>query len=765
MESKALSARSSSNKDKDKYHLQELLINIKHGDWKGVVTLAHEYNIPVIGKLISDYMYSGLSKMDVLNYLITTVFKCQQHLRDYDPPDINFLNKIIEEYVFSDDFIFSSKKCIDNYYTYCKQIRIFNSEKMLTHIRYFRDELLGDVYACIADYCLFIDVENYDIKQIHNFATIAHEYKHEKGNLLVGICLLYQNNSDCISYLEKAYNNDNFKKESAPYIAEFYLRSEINNDKVIQYINESIKNNFYTRFSNEESFTFYRSLCYLNGIYGAKFDAEKADSGEWDETFVKSPTEENDICPYFYHIREYYLHLSPYSSVLLKRFQSSLNPLCKLMVVWMSYMQNKPIDEYLINDLLESPAKKFLIPIVSDLFHEETEPYKKYNTSYCTDIRKIDAEIGYIESIGDARRFKEYEMALGHLPPDFDPYRVYYAGYNYYVYVKQCPVIAYKYLNDGIRRGSRLCIAHKMRTLLDKELCNTEGKYVLPCIFKEEEYYKIALFDSGVRLRLIMFNVVCPINYSASELKKISSLCDPFLSSDNWNSQSKIRDTRRRVYLSNYLIGDCIARGLQHGITIMPHILVHMLNTQLVKVTLDMFKLTHVQTDRSSHKTEQRYNISSSLHDILQLILVGTINTKEIYDNGNFMESYTNLKKWENIAELEELKNCMEAYGLMFPKQSKKVLPKLKKIYYLNEEKSDRCITIGVYDGMTVYYPRNNQYGDICAICLREWCDGDTIAYYDCNHYFHEDCSNEWNGSCPMCRTDGKIYSGEIKFV
>ncbi|XP_016510212.1 uncharacterized protein LOC107827571 isoform X1 [Nicotiana tabacum] len=44
---------------------------------------------------------------------------------------------------------------------------------------------------------------------------------------------------------------------------------------------------------------------------------------------------------------------------------------------------------------------------------------------------------------------------------------------------------------------------------------------------------------------------------------------------------------------------------------------------------------------------------------------------------------------------------------------------------------------------------------DRCCICLDNFCDGQTIGFADCGHYFHFDCITEWlmqKNSCPLCK-------------
>ena len=41
-----------------------------------------------------------------------------------------------------------------------------------------------------------------------------------------------------------------------------------------------------------------------------------------------------------------------------------------------------------------------------------------------------------------------------------------------------------------------------------------------------------------------------------------------------------------------------------------------------------------------------------------------------------------------------------------------------------------------------------------CSICHVEFKITDNICITQCNHKFHCECIEKWNGPCPMCRTD-----------
>lgn len=48
------------------------------------------------------------------------------------------------------------------------------------------------------------------------------------------------------------------------------------------------------------------------------------------------------------------------------------------------------------------------------------------------------------------------------------------------------------------------------------------------------------------------------------------------------------------------------------------------------------------------------------------------------------------------------------------------------------------------------------QYRDVCAICLEEFCYGNVVKILPCKHVFHVDCLDPWclkqNASCPICK-------------
>lgn len=48
----------------------------------------------------------------------------------------------------------------------------------------------------------------------------------------------------------------------------------------------------------------------------------------------------------------------------------------------------------------------------------------------------------------------------------------------------------------------------------------------------------------------------------------------------------------------------------------------------------------------------------------------------------------------------------------------------------------------------------------ICCICLdTNTTGGEHIQKWDCIHRFHEECVNNWNHNCPMCRTSLRMPS------
>jgi len=39
-----------------------------------------------------------------------------------------------------------------------------------------------------------------------------------------------------------------------------------------------------------------------------------------------------------------------------------------------------------------------------------------------------------------------------------------------------------------------------------------------------------------------------------------------------------------------------------------------------------------------------------------------------------------------------------------------------------------------------------------CSICLENINENEKISKWTCTHYFHKECLNYWNKSCPNCR-------------
>ena len=51
--------------------------------------------------------------------------------------------------------------------------------------------------------------------------------------------------------------------------------------------------------------------------------------------------------------------------------------------------------------------------------------------------------------------------------------------------------------------------------------------------------------------------------------------------------------------------------------------------------------------------------------------------------------------------------------------------------------------------------PSNSQVDDCCSICLEEIRE-DGVKTFECDHYFHLECLNQWvskSATCPVCRT------------
>lgn len=51
--------------------------------------------------------------------------------------------------------------------------------------------------------------------------------------------------------------------------------------------------------------------------------------------------------------------------------------------------------------------------------------------------------------------------------------------------------------------------------------------------------------------------------------------------------------------------------------------------------------------------------------------------------------------------------------------------------------------------------PSNSQVDDCCSICLEEITE-DSVKTFECDHYFHLECLNQWvskSATCPVCRT------------
>lgn len=55
--------------------------------------------------------------------------------------------------------------------------------------------------------------------------------------------------------------------------------------------------------------------------------------------------------------------------------------------------------------------------------------------------------------------------------------------------------------------------------------------------------------------------------------------------------------------------------------------------------------------------------------------------------------------------------------------------------------------------GNILLYCKNNEdYKECCGICLNIMKRNQKYQKYTCLHYFHKECIDEWNQSCPICR-------------
>jgi len=78
----------------------------------------------------------------------------------------------------------------------------------------------------------------------------------------------------------------------------------------------------------------------------------------------------------------------------------------------------------------------------------------------------------------------------------------------------------------------------------------------------------------------------------------------------------------------------------------------------------------------------------------------------------------------------------------------------------LNQLKEYRLINkndvITLYDFIEDKEISNCNEGE-CIICHTDYENNDTIRHFECNHYYHKDCCDEWlkiSKTCPMCRKE-----------
>ncbi|KAJ8769576.1 hypothetical protein K2173_005179 [Erythroxylum novogranatense] len=100
-------------------------------------------------------------------------------------------------------------------------------------------------------------------------------------------------------------------------------------------------------------------------------------------------------------------------------------------------------------------------------------------------------------------------------------------------------------------------------------------------------------------------------------------------------------------------------------------------------------------------------------------------------------------------------------------------LVKLCRSFMGGENNSDnRTLTTAQYVNLIEQeYPalsyveglRQQQRAAECAVCLSEFCDGESVRKLRCQHVFHKDCLDKWLqqclATCPLCR--GKVLADE----
>ena len=58
------------------------------------------------------------------------------------------------------------------------------------------------------------------------------------------------------------------------------------------------------------------------------------------------------------------------------------------------------------------------------------------------------------------------------------------------------------------------------------------------------------------------------------------------------------------------------------------------------------------------------------------------------------------------------------------------------------------------------YDTHKKNFIDSCTICQSEFIHGENLKILNCQHFYHNNCVEEWlksNKSCPICKEDVKI--------
>jgi hypothetical protein len=75
----------------------------------------------------------------------------------------------------------------------------------------------------------------------------------------------------------------------------------------------------------------------------------------------------------------------------------------------------------------------------------------------------------------------------------------------------------------------------------------------------------------------------------------------------------------------------------------------------------------------------------------------------------------------------------------------------------IDDYKMEKKSNIQIKHNLTKKYEETDKKFDNCSICLNNFNNSDNISITNCEHYFHNECLEEWGKykpECPMCKKE-----------